>query len=391
MNVGFDGIAILFCVFGVAGFIVYLYFDALKNRAQRLSVELKKANERASEVQVKCTDAEARCKDSEIRSDKAEKDSAKNTALVESLLSDGKLIASLYADFKTLEFELAANHNSTKARPAPSRAENIRLYRDEAKETVQQMREMQYRWEALITTFPDIEPYVDSLETIRELSDYTSADDLEKKSDRTRQFLSKEEYQNLPEVERNQLALGRYIAGGKSKWQIGRDYEMYIANEYEQVGWHVERIGIELKLEDMGRDVIARRNNTTQIVQVKYWAQFKQIHENSICQLYGTTMHYAKNNPLEKVIPVFVTNIELSERASEFAQLLGVKVRQGVSMGEFPRVKCNINQATKEMIYHLPMDQLYDRTKIDSNGEFFAMTVAEAEAAGFRRALRWRG
>jgi hypothetical protein len=34
---------------------------------------------------------------------------------------------------------------------------------------------------------------------------------------------------------------------------------------------------------------------------------------------------------------------------------------------------------------------MYDRTKLDKAGEFYAMTVAEAEAKGFRRAWRWRG
>ena len=52
-------------------------------------------------------------------------------------------------------------------------------------------------------------------------------------------------------------------------------------------------------------------------------------------------------------------------------------------------IKCNINRTTKEKIYHLPFDQQYDNVKIDDVGEFFAMTVQEAEDAGFRRAKRW--
>jgi hypothetical protein len=55
-------------------------------------------------------------------------------------------------------------------------------------------------------------------------------------------------------------------------------------------------------------------------------------------------------------------------------------------------VKCNINPGNGERIYHLPFDQQYDRVIVgDQDGEFYASTVAEAEAAGFRRALRWRG
>ena len=54
-----------------------------------------------------------------------------------------------------------------------------------------------------------------------------------------------------------------------------------------------------------------------------------------------------------------------------------------------PLIKCNINNGNK--IYHLPFDQQYHRTIIDeTKGEFYAMTVKEAEEKGFRRAFRHR-
>lgn len=42
-------------------------------------------------------------------------------------------------------------------------------------------------------------------------------------------------------------------------------------------------------------------------------------------------------------------------------------------------------------IYHLPMDQQYDKVKIKTSEECYAYTVQEAEAKGFRRAYRWYG
>jgi hypothetical protein len=45
----------------------------------------------------------------------------------------------------------------------------------------------------------------------------------------------------------------------------------------------------------------------------------------------------------------------------------------------------------EEVACHLPFDQQYDSTKIKNKGEFYAVTVAEAEAAGFRRAFKWFG
>jgi hypothetical protein len=43
-------------------------------------------------------------------------------------------------------------------------------------------------------------------------------------------------------------------------------------------------------------------------------------------------------------------------------------------------------------IYHLPMDQQDDATKIiPENGDIYAFTIEEAESKDFRRAYKWRG
>ena len=78
----------------------------------------------------------------------------------------------------------------------------------------------------------------------------------------------------------------------------------------------------------------------------------------------------------------------------KFAEVLKIEVHENVPMGEFPRIKCNINTdmyGNKTYIYHLPMDLSYDVTKIDYPGEFMAFTVAEAEKEGFRRSYKWHG
>ena len=245
--------------------------------------------------------------------------------------------------------------------------------------------------------------YVDDIATIKELTNYSSLDELSETVDKTRYYLSREEYEELDEEERNQLALDRYVKADKSKWQIGRDYELFIGYEYDKDGWNVDYFGIDKQLEDMGRDLIAVKGNTVHVIQCKYWAQHKLIHEKHIAQLYGTTVQYMLgSNPHDQlflfndkaVIPVFVTNISLSETAKCFADYLNVKVIDNKDFGAFPRIKCNINtdeDGLESKIYHLPMDQQYDRTKVDKPGEFFAFTVKEAVDAGFRRAWRWHG
>ena len=55
-------------------------------------------------------------------------------------------------------------------------------------------------------------------------------------------------------------------------------------------------------------------------------------------------------------------------------------------------IKCNINKVTREKIYHLPIDQQYDKILIgDEEGEFYFLTTKEAEKEGFRRAWKYRG
>jgi hypothetical protein len=92
--------------------------------------------------------------------------------------------------------------------------------------------------------------------------------------------------------------------------------------------------------------------------------------------------------------PIFFTSTSLSDKAKEMAKALSIEVVENEPLGNFPRIKCNISSGERGgeiKIYHLPMDQQYDRTIIGNRpGEFFAFTVQEAEDAGFRRAFKHR-
>ena len=233
----------------------------------------------------------------------------------------------------------------------------------------------------------------------------------ENKEDRTRKYLTAAEYEELSTVEKNQKALDRYLESrNHSNWCIGRDYEMYVGFFYEQKGYSVDYKGILDGFDDLGRDIIAKKEDEVCVVQCKRWAQHKRIHEKHIFQLFGTTMEYwIKNfrnqqNPRgfedfasflneKKLRPIFFTSTKLSDKAREMASALSVEVIEDHPIDVFPRIKCNINNdqfGNKTRIYHLPMDQQYDRTKIEKEGEFYAYTVKEAEDAGFRRAFRHR-
>lgn len=302
-------------------------------------------------------------------------------------------MASIMADYevagmKAAEASLDWGNNQKRREQRVS----IRAMRRIAEMAAKKNYEAKYQLNYLLSMFPQLEEVVDS--NYNELPGIEDISQIE--HDEVRDYLSKEEYSSLNSTERNQLALDRYKESHrKTKWQIGRDYELYIGFKYASKGYQIDYYGSYMGKEDLGRDLIATKDNRILIIQCKYWGTGKRIHENHINQLYGTMMAFCieHNVPKNQVEGVLITNIELSDMAKKMANYLGIIYKENYPIGDYPCIKCNINYqngvATK--IYHLPFDQQYDNTKVTDKGEFFALTVAEAESAGFRRARKWLG
>ena len=299
-----------------------------------------------------------------------------------------KYLASAYADAVALVFTNSSNYLKRKSHPAHSAAEEVRNMRKEARQYAADAKMYQYQYELLLHSMPSVEEDIKDDDSMEIVEDYykhkvEEVDDYDKVQD----YVSKEEYAKLSVDERNQLAFDRYLKSRKSKWQIGRDYEVYICYFLQRYGYIVEHTGAN-GLEDLGRDIIAHKDGYDFVVQCKYWSHKKVIREKYIMQLYGTTIAYQiQNSLLQKPQAIFIANIELSDMAQKFAKALNVGFIK-MDFLEYPLIKCNINQGNK--IYHLPFDQQYDRTKICNPGEFYACSVKEAVDAGFRRAFRHR-
>jgi hypothetical protein len=321
-------------------------------------------------------------------------------------------LAEAYADYFVLKDGEIEEYLKYKKHPAYTAAENVKIIKNEKRELVKESKIINYK----INYFEKLFPWLSELiaEDEDEEIPVRIEDDIKDNNteDRVKNYLTQEEYRNLPSVERNQMALDRYLRNRyKSKWAIGRDYEMYVGYLYEKKGYFIEYKGIIDGFEDLGRDVIAIKDDEVCIIQCKRWAQYKKIHEKHIFQLFGTTMEYwiknfdnyripktfeafAKFLNESKLRPIFFTSTSLSDKAKEMANALSVEIIENKPLGEFPRIKCNINNdefGAQTKIYHLPMDQQYDRTIIGNRaGEFYAFTVKEAEDAGFRRAFKHR-
>lgn len=228
-------------------------------------------------------------------------------------------------------------------------------------------------------TADDIPPSLDESLALEPKTEYESM----------RKWISRSEYDLLPRVEKYQLALDNYKHRNRSNWAAGIDFERYICYLYELKGYRVVCFGALNGVADLGRDLYAFKDSEVIIIQCKRWSAQKLIHEKHVYQLFGTVTDYCIENPLFNTHGLLIATCNLSDKAREVAGRIGIEFEENVSFPEYPMVKCNINRATGEKIYHLPFDQQYDKVQIEyDKGEFYAWTVSEAERKGFRRAFR---
>lgn len=270
----------------------------------------------------------------------------------------------------------------------------VKMISDEKKELVIKSKLLENTLLAYEYLFPWLEEF--KTVSIKDALQYVSAaSDSEEYESSLRKWLSPEEYSCLSDTQKNQLALERYQSRNKTDWEIGIEYERYIGYLYETNGYNVRYIGATEGVNDMGRDLIAEKDNTVYIIQCKRWSTEKQIHEKHIFQLFGTTYILNLDETKKKFIPVFYTTTYLSDVAEKCATGLDIEVHQNFEYKDFPMIKCNIGKdenGNLTKIYHLPFDQQYDRVRIGAlDGECYVSRVSEAEEKGFRRAYRWRG
>lgn len=303
---------------------------------------------------------------------------------------------------ETQKMEEMAETLQSKKRPAYTAAESVR----EARRAVRAAKQEAYQNAFIVKAYEHLFPWLADYKEMP-VSALAVADDNENDEEETALtlYLTRAERDTLPRAEKFQRALDRYENSyNKSNWQIGLFYERFIAYQYELDGWKVYMNGAKKKLEDMGIDLIAIRQEKTEIVQCKNWAADKTIYEKYIFQLFGTTIQYimarpdfAHQNPIDiirrgQVLPVFVTSATLSPTAKQMAKILNVEIKENVPLQrDYPKIKCNPS-SEEGKIYHLPWDMQYDNFQVSqTRGAFYAKTIDEAEHKGFRRAYRWRG
>ncbi len=307
-------------------------------------------------------------------------------------------IAGAMADLYWAQDERIAHYLETKKHPAATAAETVREHAREKKELRIKKRLTEYRIALYENLFPWLTDIAfDDAEEIAE-SHHRDVDDTD---DPASAWLSQNEWASLPPIERYQRALDRYKKRHKSNWQIGREFERYVGYHWEKKGYDVEYYGAIKGFEDFGRDLIIKgKTGKFALIQCKYWAQYKTVPEAAVFQLLGSAVSfYIERNKkaprdfaalLDFVQPYLYTSANLDAQILDIAKAMGIKVRDQMVMEDWPMVKCNM-PTDGIGIYHLPMDQQYDRVKISKPTKCYVSTVAEAEGKGFRRAKRWFG
>lgn len=262
--------------------------------------------------------------------------------------------------------------------------EQVHEYVGKNVEELAELFKYQYKFEYLLSIYPELRVYKNDDAYINYMHE-------EEKRCNIKNWLTDEEYNHLSEVGREQLAVDRYITSSSkwTDWEKGRNYEIYCAYILFNEGYDIIQEGLNKKLEDKGRDIIAvyQKTGKTLIVQCKNWIGY--VRENIVFQLFGSYAQWLVDNDRklgDKSVEawLYVTG-PLSDEAQRCAQKLDVHVRH-LPMDKFPAIKCNVNHNTGQLIYHFPFDRHYDLVKINARGKGYKFSVAEAINEGFRRA-----
>jgi hypothetical protein len=313
-------------------------------------------------------------------------------------------LAGKIAEFFAAKDEAVATLLMSQENPAFKAAYEVRQIKADKRSLMTELRTYQYQLEYYESLFPWLLEYRDIPD--KEIIQREAGSEAESEEDPAFQFFAPAERASLSKTELFQRALDRYVAGRKTNWEIGRDYERYIGSQLEMDGYDVEYFGARQGKENMGPDLIAKKDGQVEVIQCKYWARGKIIHENHILQLFGSAFMYAYDESGAintswaltalrngNVTPVLVCSCTVSALARSMADGLGMTIRDNKPFDPgYSRIKCSISRNDKEKVYLLPFDQMYDRIRIrPDEGELYARTVVEAEAKGFRRAFPWRG
>ncbi len=154
--------------------------------------------------------------------------------------------------------EIEAAYLEVKRHPARKAAEKVREISSHKRVIEKKLHLLEGELLYLSNIFPPIfeawEYYLTDDEFLNRVSDTDDIDPITR-------YLDPDEYKGLSDWQKSDLALRRYLDRSHSQLEIGRMHERYLGYLYEKEGWEVQYRGLIDGYEDMGRDLICRRDN----------------------------------------------------------------------------------------------------------------------------------
>ena len=199
-------------------------------------------------------------------------------------------LASAYDDYLNIKDMAMENHLRHKQHPAAKKADDYRQISKERREAVKAAKVSKYLIDYCRFLAPWLDEYIgmDAEELDKIIKDiHSSWEKIEEEFDEeVKRQTGPRKWEALTPTERLQRKLDWYWGKpNKTNWQIGRDYERYIGYLYEQNGWYVYYHG-KKGYEDLGRDLVCKKGKSVEIVQCKYWAKERTIHEKHVYYRY---------------------------------------------------------------------------------------------------------
>jgi hypothetical protein len=283
------------------------------------------------------------------------------------------VVARAWADYEVARADATAAWLVSKPHPAPSAASTVRRLGRELGEARRRAESAEWLSEMY-------EHELDWLSECRQLAgeqDPAAAD-----GDPEAPWLDPDELLHLPRPLRSQLALDRSVRAQTTPWHLARDFERYVAYLRASAGATVTW----RRSQGLERDLVARLDGVTEVVHCARAVPPRAVDDRRIGRLHAAVAATRIEGRRRKVTGTLLTTATLSTQAQALAEALHLEVREEMPHPEWPRIKCTVAPRSARRTYVLPLDPGYDDTVVDiGRGDFFALSVAEAEERGFIR------
>jgi hypothetical protein len=283
------------------------------------------------------------------------------------------IVARAWADYEVAKAEATAAWLVSKPHPAPSAAATVRRLGRKLGEARRRAEAAEWR----------AEMYESDLDWLAECRRLAGQEDLTPANgDPVDAWLDEDELHHLPRPLRTQLALDRAVRAQTTPWHLAQDYERYVAYLRSSAGFAVTW----RRSQGLERDLVARLDGTIEIVHCARAVPPRAVDDRRVGRLHAAVVATRLESRGRQVTGTLVTTTVLSTQARALAEALRLDVREEMPHPEWPRIKCTAGDRGARRTYTLPLDPGYDDTPVDiARGDFFALTVAEAEERGFSR------